>query len=420
MGLFSKNGKSGLRIFQGNSGDRRKQTVDRTRVLFVSHEATRTGAPMIVLNILKHFSQFCDVHCETILHSGGHIAADFQKYSEVDCLNLPRATSDDVKRRVRSFCQRYRGNLPALAVCNSMESRFIAEEVAALGIPVLFLVHELPSSYTEADYQSVFAMSQKVVFPVQTVREAVDRKSPIPTGKAVVLPQGLLNPEFGTRINRADSRRRVLAELGLPENTFLVLGCGTLDLRKGIDHFANICREVQSRSGQTRPIHFLWVGEGPRFNHTPYHYVQVDLEKSGCLGFVHFVGDRPDVEPYFMGSDVFLMSSRVDPFPCVIHEAMACGLPIITFQNSGGAVEAVAGGGGMTVPYADYAQTAELIRMLSIQPELASSMKDKSRERVHSRYRFVDYGDKLIDLAESICGKRLRRNDTVQRITKAA
>lgn len=421
VGLFSKDGmRKKLGIFRGPADDRKKKTMDRPRVLFVSHEATRTGAPMIVLNILKHFSQNCDVHCETILHSGGHIAADFQKYSEVDCLNLPRKTSDEIRSRVRNFCQRYRGSLPQVAICNSMESRFIAEEVAALGIPILFLVHELPSSYTEEDYQHVYAMSQKVVFPVQTVREAADQKAPIPMGKAAVLPQGLLNPDFGTRVKRPDARKKVLAELSLPENTFLVLGCGTLDLRKGIDHFANICREVQSQNGNNRPIHFVWVGEGPRYNHTPYHYVQVDLEKSNCRGFVHFVGDRPDVEPYFMAADTFLMSSRVDPFPCVIHEAMASGLPIIAFQNSGGAVEALAGGAGMTVPYADYSQTAQLLRMLSIQPELSASMREKSRERVHSRYRFADYGDKLVDLAESICGKNLRGNAAAATRARAA
>ncbi len=408
MGLLSSVGNRGLRIFRGG-GRTEEAPAARTRVLFVSHEATRTGAPLIILNILKHFSQRCDIQCETILHNGGHLAGEFKKHSTVECLNAPRKTCDEVTKRVQKFVQREKGNPPVLALCNSMESRFIAEAVAGQRIPMIYLVHELPSSYAEEDYQNIYAYSDKVIFPVHAVREAADQKAPMPQGKAVVLPQGLLNPEFGRKGTRAAARKKILGEMGLPEDAFVVLGCGTLDLRKGIDHFANIARTLHNQSRQAAPIHFIWVGDGPRWTHSPWHYVQLDLDKSGLGTHVHFVGEKADVEPYFLASDIFLMSSRVDPFPCVIHEAMASGLPIITFQNSGGAVEAIAGGAGIAVPYADYDQAASYIRMLAAQPEMAAGMRVKSLERVHSRYRFEDYGDKLIDLAEITSRKTLRR-----------
>lgn len=409
MRLFSRSTEGKLRLFRNSSSNRSHHAPDKPRVLIVSHEATRTGAPMIILNILKHISQTCDVSCETILHSGGHLATEFQKYSEVDCLNAPRKACDEIKKRVQRFVGRYRGSQPVVAICNSMESRFIAEELAKLGIPIVYLVHELPSSYTEEDYQSVYAYSDKVVFPVHAVREAADKKTSIPSGKAVVLAQGLLNPDFGTNTTRSEARKQILTELALPEDTFLVLGCGTLDMRKGIDHFANVARLVCSRRDPGKPIHFVWVGEGPRWTHSPYHYVSLDLEKSGCSSHVHFIGERGNVEPYFVGSDAFLMSSRVDPFPCVIHEAMAAGLPIVAFQNSGGALEAISGGSGISVPYADYQQAADVIRMLVTQPELVSGIKSKSKERVQTRFRFTDYAEKIVDLAESVSGKNLRR-----------
>jgi glycosyltransferase involved in cell wall biosynthesis len=146
----------------------------------------------------------------------------------------------------------------------------------------------------------------------------------------------------------------------------------------------------------------------------------LDLERSPAKHRVHFLGERANVEPYFFGSDVFLMSSRVDPFPCVIHEAMAAGLPIIAFEKAGGAPEALAGGAGAVVPYADYEQTASLIRMFSMQPEITAGLRTKSMERVHSRYRFSDYGDKLIDLAESITRSTLRRPRGADDVSRAA
>jgi len=398
-----------MRIFRKSKKTKQPQGPVRRRVLFVSHEATRTGAPKIILNILKHFSQNCDIQCETILHSGGHLAGEFESYSHsLDCLNIPNDQPEEIKKRVSRFLNKEKENAPVLAICNSMESRYIAKEIAGEDVPVIMLVHELPSSYSEEDYQSVYEIAEKVIFPVHHVREAADAKTPVPISKSIVLSQGLLNPDFGKAITRDVAHSQIRNELNIPENSFIVLGCGTLDLRKGIDHYAAIARRVTELNRSSTPIHFVWVGEGPRWTHSTYHYVQVDLDKSRARDHVHFIGERANVEPYFMGADTFLMSSRVDPFPCVIHEAMASSLPVITFDQAGGAPEAIDNGAGFVVPYADYEQTANVIRMLATQPEIASGMRIKSKERVDARYRFEDYGDKIIDLAETILKTEIR------------
>ena len=314
VGVLKKMAGSKLRLF-GGSKSKQSNAPQQQRVLFVSHEATRTGAPMIILNILKHFHDKCDIQCETVLHNGGHLAAEFGKYSSVDCLGIARKTSDDLHRKIKKIVNREKGNPPILAVCNSMESRFISHELASFGIPVLSLVHELPSSYCEEDYQQVYQDSTRIIFPVHAVRDATDAKLPLPAGKSIVLSQGLLNPEFGKTISREVASQKIRSELGLPEDAFIVLGCGTLDLRKGIDHYAAIARRTCELNRNGPPIHFVWVGEGPRWTHSPFHYVQLDLDKSNARNFVHFIGERENVEPYFVGSDAFMMSSRVDPFP---------------------------------------------------------------------------------------------------------
>lgn len=414
MGVFEKIAGTSLRIFTGSNKSRKPSQPQRKRVLFVSHEATRTGAPKIILNILRHFSENCDIQCETVLHNGGHLASEFARYSEVSCLNLARKQTDELQRKIRKIVQKEKNNSPILAICNSMESRFIGQALAECNIPVISLVHELPSSYDAEDYENVFQQSAKIVFPAHAVQQATILDHQLPDGKIAVLPQGLLNPEFGKGITRQQAHVQIRKELELPENSFIVLGCGTLDLRKGIDHYTNIAKQAVSRNKSDTPIHFVWVGEGPRWTHSPYHYVQLDLEKSKARPFVHFIGGRNNVEPYFVGADAFLMSSRVDPFPCVIHEAMATSLPVITFAESGGAPEALAGGAGFVVPYADYDQTANIICMLATQPEIAAGIRSRSLERVHSRYRFSDYGDQLIHLSETVSGQTIRgRNPTL-------
>ncbi len=380
------------------------------RILFVSHEATRTGAPKIILHILKHFKQHTNASLQSILHSGGFLAEDFVKCSETDCLNLPRESSDELAKRLRKLCTRHRDDLPKLAICNSMESRFIAFELYRLGIPVIFLIHELPSSYETIDYQQVYDCSQKIIFPVDAVRDAAHGRLPLPLDKVQVLPQGLLDSAFGTRITPERARADIRKELNLPEDSFIVLGCGTLDLRKGIDHYAGVARTLMTRNRIERPVHFVWLGEGDRWTHSPYHYVMLDIERSPASGHVHFVGERSNVEPYFTGADAFFLSSRVDPFPCVIHEAMAAQLPIIAFDRSGGATSAIGDGAGLIAPYGDYENVCNLLETLASHPAVFRSIRTRAAERVHSRYRFNDYANRLVQLVEEKLHCKIAKN----------
>lgn len=400
-----------LKIF-GRNAAIHNETMMQPRVLFVSHEATRTGAPKIILNIVKRAFETCDISCETIIHDDGHLSEEFNMYSEVHCLNLPRLRSGELQRRIRSIVKRRKSKQPVVAVCNSMESRFVSEQLSEHGVPVISLLHELPCSYGENDYEMIYESSSKVVFPVQTVREATHKKLPIPFGKDLVMPQGLLNPFFGNSVSKEEARRNLRNELSIPHDAFVVLGCGTLDMRKGIDHFAAIAKSVVRRNNYADTIHFVWVGEGPKWPHSAFHYVQIDLRHSKVAAHVHFVGEREHVDSYFVGADLFLLSSRVDPFPCVIHEAMAAQLPIMAFSESGGAAEALSGGAGMVIPYADYELATNMIVAQQQNPELADGIKKVALDRVNTLYRFEDYADKIISLAENVAGYNFPRIDS--------
>jgi glycosyltransferase involved in cell wall biosynthesis len=219
----------------------------------------------------------------------------------------------------------------------------------------------------------------------------------------------LLDPDFATGVDRVTSRQQLCSELGAPPDAFIVLGCGTLDLRKGIDHFANTAREMIRNSRLERPVHFVWLGDGPRWTHSTHHYVEMDLDRTGIRNQVHFVGERAAVDSYFVAADAFLLSSRVDPFPCVVHEAMAARLPVVAFEGSGGATEALCDGAGMLVPYGDVRAAAEALRTLAQQPLAAERIRRTAARRVREQYQFADYAEKVLALVEECAGQALPR-----------
>lgn len=57
----------------------------------------------------------------------------------------------------------------------------------------------------------------------------------------------------------------------------------------------------------------------------------------GCAGRVRFCGMQKETLPFYQAADALLLPTLYDPFPNVILEAMACGLPVITSETCGGA-----------------------------------------------------------------------------------
>jgi glycosyltransferase involved in cell wall biosynthesis len=224
----------------------------------------------------------------------------------------------------------------------------------------------------------------------------------------------LLDDGFGTRVDRAKAKNDLALELGIPTNAKVVLGCGTIDLRKGIDHFASAARALIRNHAAGQETHFVWLGGGPRHRHSPFHYVTMDLQRSGIEDRVHFVGERANVEPYFMAADAALMMSREDPFPCVVHEAMACGLPMITFSDAGGAPEALADDAGIIVPYGDTDAVGRELHRLFNDVEHARKISTRAIQRVRNVYSFAQYAAHVGELLETAAGVDLGFAPTLQ------
>lgn len=385
------------------SRNRPPRPVHPVNLVTISHEASRTGAPKIIAQLLEYFKQNYRLNRYTLLHNPGPIYREFGTRSHVTCLNLKRQASWKLNYQLHRFMRGLDQRKPTLVLCNSMESRFMAWALQRYQLPLVYLVHELPSSYSAEDYQRVYDASRKVIFPAEIVRRSADAVAPVPVGKGVLLPQGLLDESFGTRFDRPTARQEIRAELGLPADAIVLLGCGTLDMRKGIDHFANIARQwYATRRSDSRPVHFVWIGGGFAGRHSTKHFIDLDLQYSPARAAVHFVGERDSVEKYFVGGDGFLMTSRVDPFPCVIHEAMAAEIPIIAFDQAGGAPEAVRDDAGFVVPFGDYGQVVRIIERVAADPRAFDSVRQVAARRVRTEYRFADYAAKVAALCTEV------------------
>ena len=92
-------------------------------------------------------------------------------------------------------------------------------------------------------------------------------------------------------------------------------------------------------------------------------------QQSGCADRVRFTGVQNNVLPYYHAADGMILPTLYDPFPNVILEAMACGLPVITSQTCGGAEFIPQGKEGFVCDALDVASLSEFVKKIPSRQE---------------------------------------------------
>ncbi|MDU4230617.1 MAG: glycosyltransferase family 4 protein, partial [Klebsiella grimontii] len=100
-----------------------------------------------------------------------------------------------------------------------------------------------------------------------------------------------------------------------------------------------------------------------------------------CEERVRFFGMQSETLPFYQMADGLLLPTLYDPFPNVILEAMACGLPVITTTGCGGAEFIVQGSNGYVCDALDIPALEESVNALPARA-LGSAEGQRARERI--------------------------------------
>lgn len=161
----------------------------------------------------------------------------------------------------------------------------------------------------------------------------------------------------------------------VPRTPPLVLNMASIQERKGTDLFVETAIKVCRRH---KEVEFVWLGEGRPFGHW-----MADIERAGLQQRILFPGYIEAAHLLLRRASVLFLSSRDDPFPLSVLEAMCLGRSIVAF-DVGGAPEALAGLGHVVSPF----DTDEAARTILACLEKAPSdlVNQKLRERYLEHY----------------------------------
>lgn len=289
-------------------------------ILVVSHDMSRTGAPMLLLHIVKKLHQL-GWHIVVVSPTAGPLVPEFSRYAEV------YLASDS--KSFASRLSRLRLNGTKMALVNSAVSGSWCPSLNKVGFEVVSLVHELPGAINAwdavPDAKLMAEYSKFVVFPSTFVRDKFSALVEIESNY-IVRPQGLFL-KSKTAPARISAGHYIRRKLSLNTNP-IVLNVATGNYRKGFDLFVAMATKAPK-------LNFVWVGDvdGDILSQVSRG---VGIDNLQNLHLIGYVSDLELLLNLYAGANVIALTSREEPFGSIVLESMNAGTPIVGFRDVGG------------------------------------------------------------------------------------
>lgn len=311
----------------------------KKNILIISHDASPGGAQNSILNFSKILSSL-DFEIHIILKQGGSLKEDFEKlgtcyhWNKLDILN-----SNIFIRILNKFIHlnhyynlritKKINNLnPELCISNTITNHEIVKELNKNKIKIITWVHELNYMYNIIEKVSlenpkeIINSTDFFLCASKSVQKNLFENHKVPFEKTHVFYEIIneKNPSF----------------IEDEKTYFKVGGCGAIGWRKGTDIFLSVANQIVNVL-KISDIKFEWLGAQP--NSIGLLQFEEEIKKLNLENHVKAMSFEKNSNEFMKSINLFLMTSREDPFPLVNIEAALNLCPVLCFKGTGGSEE---------------------------------------------------------------------------------
>lgn len=330
------------------------------KVLFIIHEASETGAPLMILNLLE--SSYSKQHeCFVLSLYGGKIEDSLRKNAKVSVLNNKSGKSifNKIIRKIfipkNDFLKKLDNDFFDVVYINSLACLNRLPDLDFLNKNKTILnVHEGPVLIENIGVHNILVKEaekfSRLIFVSDFIRQSFNLKYNAKDIKQEIIPPVIRDLEkvnFDTKY------------LNTIDNPFIVCSSGSLNYTKGVDVFLQVAKVVIEKAKENEPILFIWIGT--HGNAEIRNHFFNDIKKTGLEDKIKIIPNTVDIINYFKESDVFFLSSREESFSMVAIENAILGNPVICFDKGNGTTEFINNENGYVIPYLDIQAAANAI-----------------------------------------------------------
>lgn len=366
-------------------------------LLFIGHDASRSGAPLILLGLLRWLHEHTDWKLKLLLLKHGVLENDYRKYADVKLYPDIIGGNDSWLSRVRKrlgmrptspsdcLARYFKVGEIDLIDANTVASGALLSDLVYLRAPTVLHVHESAiglSKYGGQRWPQIALHVSQYMGCSVTTAECLTKHYHVKADMIDIVPEPLLAiSECGAPPLLPDAAV-VREQLGIPHNHIVLGGCGTQYWRKGMDLFAQVCALSQRKSSAM--FHFVWVGGSANdVDHMRFAY---DMAKRGLSDRFHHIPNCADPLKYMRIMDIFCMTSRDEAFGMVNAEAAYLKKPVVYFEDVGGPTEIIGNEAGIGAPYGDVEAMAEAVVRLVQDDRLRLQYGEAGHRRVMQYY----------------------------------
>lgn len=148
----------------------------------------------------------------------------------------------------------------------------------------------------------------------------------MPVSELHYIYNGILLPRLGDPSQRTTLRQAVRQELGIPQNSTMLLTASRLVPQKG---YTDLLAVMPALLKEHPDVRFVWAGDGEQRQE-----LHDRLQAAAIADKVLLLGHRSDLPRLLQAADLFVFPTRFEGHPFVLLEAMAYGLPIVSTNAS--------------------------------------------------------------------------------------
>ncbi|MEG4577666.1 glycosyltransferase [Microcoleus sp. N3A4] len=308
--------------------------IHRVKVLMCSNSLDFTGAPLHQYEIAVKLAAEGAIEPIVLCVTDGPLRQAYEQQGiEVIVRDNPLEhiyQRDAYNEAIRSFSTEIASLKVDAIYANTLENFFVVDAARLIGIPAVWNVHESEpwqtyfnrfGSEIAARALECFRFPYKVIFVADATR---DRYLPLNSHhNFTVIHNGL----DLSKLENSENSELARKSLGVAAEDVVILLLGTVCERKGQQDLVKALSLLPDK--WHNKIRCFIVGDRPSIYSNKLAELVGELPEE-LRQRVTVVPETGETGKYYKAADIFVCTSRVESFPRVILEAMACDLPIVT------------------------------------------------------------------------------------------